>query len=311
MHKLLIADDDEIFQRLVSRIFTVEGWEVAAVADGAAALAAVQKALPDAIILDLNMPGIGGREALAAIRRKAAMNRIPVIIVSGLNSIEEKSEDLRLGADDYVTKPFDPAELLARVESAVKRTRRNIYSNPLTGLPGAPAIEEEATKRIADGSPFAFAYIDIDNFKAYNDRYGYFNGDNVIKTVAALLEELAGGEFAGHIGGDDFVLVTTPGMAVKVAEELVRRFDEVAPGFYNLEDRERGCITTRDRQGNERDFPLVSLTISVVTNEKRDIRHYARLADLSSEIKRYLKTRPGRKGSAWLKDRRGDAVKGR
>ncbi|MDT8287315.1 MAG: response regulator [Elusimicrobiales bacterium] len=310
MNRLLIADDDEIFQRLVSRIFTGEGWEVAAVADGAAALAEAQQALPDAIILDLNMPGVGGREALTAIRRKAAMNRVPVIIVSGMNSAEEKSEDFRLGADDYVTKPFDPAELLARVESAVKRTRRNMDSNPLTGLPGAPAIEEEASKKIAGGRPFSFAYIDIDNFKAYNDRYGYFNGDNVIKTVAALLEELAVGEFAGHIGGDDFVLVSTPGMAVKVAEELARRFDALAPGFYNLEDRERGGITTRDRQDNERNFPLVSLTIAVVTNEKRDIRHYARLADLSSEIKHYLKTLPGRKGSAWLKDRRGDAAKG-
>ncbi len=309
MNRLLIADDDVVLQKLVARIFSGTGWEVAAVADGAAALAEAQRAMPDAIILDLNMPGVGGREALSAIRRKAAMNRVPVIIVSGLDSAEEKSADFRLGADDYVTKPFDPAELLARVESAVKRTRRNMDSNPLTGLPGAPAIEQEAAGRIAAGRPFAFTYIDIDNFKAYNDRYGYFNGDNVIKTVAALLEELAVGEFAGHIGGDDFVLVTTPGMAVRVAEELTRRFDALAPGFYNLEDRERGCITTRDRQGNERNFPLVSLTVSVVTNEKRDIRHYARLADLSSEIKRYLKGLPERKGSAWLKDRRGDAVK--
>lgn len=309
MGRILIADDDAAFQALMARAFSGTGWKVAAVADGAAALAAAQAELPDAIILDLNMPGVGGREALAAIRRKAAMNRVPVIIVSGLDSVEEKAADLELGADDYITKPFEPAELLARVENAVKRTRRNINSNPLTGLPGAPAIEEEASRRIAGGSPFAFAYIDIDNFKAYNDRYGYFNGDTVIKTVAALLEETAGGEFAGHIGGDDFVLVTTPGMAVRVAEELARRFDALAPGFYNLEDRERGCIVTRDRQGNERDFPLVSLTIAVVTNEKRDIRHYARLADLSSEIKRYLKGLPGRKGSAWLKDRRGDAGK--
>ncbi|KAF0124993.1 MAG: response regulator receiver [Elusimicrobia bacterium] len=309
MNRLLVADDDIVFQKLVTRLFSGTGWEVAAVADGAAALAEARRVTPDAIILDLNMPGVGGRETLLAIRRRAAMNRVPVIIVSGLDSAEEKAADLGLGADDYVTKPFDPAELLARVESAVKRTRRNINSNPLTGLPGAPAIEEAAARRIKAGVAFAFAYIDIDNFKAYNDRYGYFNGDNVIKTVAALLEDLAAGEFAGHIGGDDFVLVSTPGMAVRVAEELTRRFDALAPGFYNLEDRERGCITTRDRQGNEHDFPLVSLSIAVVTNERREISHYARLADLSSEIKSYLKGLPGRKGSAWLKDRRGDAAK--
>jgi diguanylate cyclase (GGDEF)-like protein len=255
------------------------------------------------------MPGVSGREALAAIRRKAAMNRVPVIIVSGLNSTEEKSAEFGLGADDYVTKPFDPAELLARVENAVRRTRRNINSNPLTGLPGAPAIEEEASRRISSGVTFAFAYIDIDNFKAYNDRYGYFNGDNVIKTAAALLEEISGGEFIGHVGGDDFVLVTTPGMSVRIAEELARRFDALAPGFYNFEDRERGSIVTRDRQGKERRFPLVSLSIAVVTNERREVRHYARLADLSAEIKRYLKGLPDRKGSVWLKDRRGDAAK--
>lgn len=309
MGRLLIADDDAAFQALVTRLFTGEGWEVAAVADGAAALAETRHAMPDAIILDLNMPGVGGREALAAIRRRAALNRVPVIIVSGLDSVEEKTADLDLGADDYVTKPFDPAELLTRVENAVKRTRRNINSNPLTGLPGAPAIEEEASRRIAAGVTFAFAYIDMDNFKAYNDRYGYFNGDNVIKTAAALLEELACGEFVGHIGGDDFVLVTTPGMAVRAAEELARRFDALAPGFYSVEDRERGSIITRDRQGDERSFPLVSLSIAVVTNERRDIRHYARLADLSAEIKRYLKGLPGRNGSTWLKDRRDDAGK--
>ncbi|MDQ7772662.1 MAG: response regulator [Elusimicrobiales bacterium] len=309
MGRILIADDDAAFQALMARAFSGTGWKVAAVADGAAALAEAQREMPDAIILDLNMPGVSGREALAAIRRKAAMNRVPVIIVSGLNSTEEKSAEFGLGADDYVTKPFDPAELLARVENAVRRTRRNINSNPLTGLPGAPAIEEEASRRISSGVTFAFAYIDIDNFKAYNDRYGYFNGDNVIKTAAALLEEISGGEFIGHVGGDDFVLVTTPGMAVRIAEELTRRFDALAPGFYNLEDRERGSIVTHDRQGKERRFPLVSLSIAVVTNERREIRHYARLADLSAEIKRYLKGLPDRKGSVWLKDRRGDAAK--
>lgn len=229
MGRILIADDDAAFQALMARAFSGTGWKVAAVADGAAALAEAQREMPDAIILDLNMPGVSGREALAAIRRKAAMNRVPVIIVSGLNSTEEKSAEFGLGADDYVTKPFDPAELLARVENAVRRTRRNINSNPLTGLPGAPAIEEEASRRISSGVTFAFAYIDIDNFKAYNDRYGYFNGDNVIKTAAALLEEISGGEFIGHVGGDDFVLVTTPGMAVRIAEELTRRFDALAP----------------------------------------------------------------------------------
>jgi diguanylate cyclase (GGDEF)-like protein len=182
-------------------------------------------------------------------------------------------------------------------------------ANPLTFLPGGPSIEEEAARRIKAGSPLAFFYIDIDNFKSYNDNYGYLSGDNAIKQAAALLtgiqDDFAAEEiFVGHIGGDDFALMAAPARADEIAAAIAARFDALAPKFYNREDRLRGRIISKDRAGNAVEFPLMSLSIAVATNEKRKLDHYAKIVDIVSEIKKYLKRLKDRAGSVYLKDRR-------
>lgn len=309
--ELLVADDDKAFQDIIKRVFHGMGWAVETADDGACAIEKIWKKLPDAILLDLNMPRLGGRELLAKLRSNPLTAMLPVIIISGNDDPREKAENFGIGADDYVSKPFDPGELVARIEAAVRRTRRMLAANPLTLLPGGPAIEDEAGARIASGAPLAFFYIDVDNFKAYNDSYGYLRGDAVIRTVARVLTEVQSGFpgediFVGHVGGDDFVMMCSPGKAEGVAQAVVSRFDAAVPGFYKEEDAGRGYITSSDRSGAERVFPLMSLTIAIATNERRRLDHYAKIADISAEIKKYLKGRPEKKGSAWLKDRRRD-----
>jgi diguanylate cyclase (GGDEF)-like protein len=309
--KLLIADDDKTFHRIISRVFADTDWEVTTAEDGLDAMAQITARPPDVILLDLNMPRLGGRELLAMLRRDARFAMIPVIIISGDNSPQEKAAEFGVGADDFISKPFDTLELAARIESASRRARRMLAANPLTCLPGGPAIEEEAFRRIKTGGPMAFFYIDIDNFKAFNDNYGYLNGDNAIKQAATLLTDIQKDfpeedVFVGHVGGDDFVMMAAPERSEEIADSIASRFDALAPKFYNREDREHGFIVSKDRAGNPRRFPLMTLTIAVATNEKRQLDHYAKIVDIASEIKKYLKGLKDRVGSVYLKDRRLD-----
>ncbi|MDD2805698.1 MAG: response regulator [Elusimicrobiales bacterium] len=309
--RLLLADDDKAFHRVITRLFEGPDWEVSTAEDGRAALEHISARPPDVIVLDLNMPVMGGRQLLAELRRNPETAFIPVIIISGDSGPEEQAAEFKLGADDFVPKPFEASELAARIEAAVRRARRLLAANPLTFLPGGPAIEEEASSRIRSGSPLAFFYMDIDNFKAYNDNYGYLNGDCAIKMAGRVLTEVqnsfAGEDvFVGHIGGDDFVLMCDPARAEEAAASIAEKFDAAAAGLYSREDRERGYIVAKDRAGNVREFPLMSLTIAIATNEVRALDHYAKLADITAEIKKHLKGRPAGSGSAWLKDRRRD-----
>lgn len=309
--KLLVADDDKAFHDIIKRMFRNSDWQVTLAEDGVTALERISEQAPDVILLDLNMPRMGGRELLEKLRRDARFSMIPIIIISGESSPQEKARELGIGADDFLVKPFDATELTARVESACRRARRMLAANPLTFLPGGPAIEEEAARRIKAEVPLAFFYVDIDNFKAYNDNYGYLNGDNAIKQAAGLLtsvqEEFAAEDvFVGHVGGDDFVLMAAPRRAEEIAARLAARFDALAPKLYNNEDRERCFTVAKDRAGNVRGIPLMSLTIAVVTNEQRSLDHYAKMVDIASEIKKYLKGLKGRAGSMYLKDRRVD-----
>jgi diguanylate cyclase (GGDEF)-like protein len=309
--KLLVADDDKSFHRIITRVFAGTDWDVTTADDGVAAMESIAAQPPDVILLDLNMPRLGGRELLARLRKDARLATIPIIIISGDDSPQEQAAEFGLGADDFISKPFDSLELAARIESASRRTRRMLAANPLTFLPGGPAIEEEAARRIKTGGPLAFFYIDIDNFKAFNDNYGYLNGDNAIKQTAALLTDIqntfpAEDVFVGHVGGDDFVMMAAPQRGEEIARAIASKFDALAPKLYNREDRERGFIVSKDRMNNVRQFPLMTLTIALATNEKRQLDHYAKIVDIASEIKKYLKGLKDRAGSVYLKDRRLD-----
>lgn len=205
----------------------------------------------------------------------------------------------------YSDRTFRPAERAAR------RPRRLLSVNPVTLLPGGPTIEAEAARRIALGGPLAFLLIDIDNFRAYNENYGYLKGDRVIKSMAALLLSVAeslGGEdiFVGHAGGDDFVLMGEPAMAERAAEAIVSGFDRMSPDFYSEEDRKRSFLMAPDRAGRPRRFPLMTLSVAIAANDRRRLGHYAKIAEIVCEIRRYLKALPGRLGSLYLKDRRSE-----
>lgn len=173
----------------------------------------------------------------------------------------------------------------------------NLDASPLTRLPGNLAIEKALLTRLQGEAPFAFCLVDLDNFKAFGDRYGYARGSEVLRKVAAILTDTVkhyGREqdFVGHIGGDDFVVITEPSRVEKMCEAVIHEFDAAIPNFYDEEDRKRGYIISKDRKDVEQPFPFVTVSIAVVTNQKRNISNPMQVAEISAQLKQYAKTFP-------------------
>jgi len=304
---IIIVDDDPNVGLLVSAVLKKYDYTVVSFNSGAEMLEFLQTKKPDLILLDLRMPGPDGYALCKRVRENPDTRDIPIIILSGVSEVDARISAIELGADDFITKPFDVRELRARVNRLIKRKTADTALNPLTRLPGSPAIEEEVHKRLAAGDVFAFLYIDADNFKSYNDVYGYAKGDEVIKHISALLAREARKHspknyFVGHIGGDDFVLLLGIPEAEKTAKAITEEFDRTIPSFYTETDRARGFITTADRKNKTTDFQIMSLTIGIIV--PKGIKHYGKIAQTAAELKHYAKTLPNRRGSIYIKDRR-------
>jgi diguanylate cyclase (GGDEF)-like protein len=257
------------------------------------------------------MPDYSGFEICRILRESESNNLMPIIMITSQDAQEDILIGLELGADDYVKKPFNERELLSRIKNIFRRIDRNRNANPLTGLNGNLEIQRDIASRIAKGTGFAVIYADLDNFKAYNDVYGFSNGDRIIVLTADILKDQVGlfgnaEDFVGHIGGDDFIVVSTPDRAEQICEEVIADFDEKVLNFYNEEDRSRGCITTKNRKGEVDTFPLMSISLAVVSNERREINSYVEVGDIVADVKKKLKTMPG---SNYFADRRSGAYK--
>jgi GGDEF domain-containing protein len=216
------------------------------------------------------------------------------VFLSARGEIGDKVRGLRLGADDYLTKPFDAQELVARVDAVLRRREAALHASPTTRLPGGRAIDEEVERRLQAGLPFALSYVDLDNLKAYNDTYGYAKADGVLLQTAGILRDLVaarGGEgaFLGHVGGDDFVLLTAPDRAGPVCAEAIAAFDRVIPLYYDREDRERGYIEAADRYGTRRRFPMLSMSVATVVAPPGRFHQHADLARAAAEVKQRAK----------------------
>jgi diguanylate cyclase (GGDEF)-like protein len=170
-------------------------------------------------------------------------------------------------------------------------------ASPLTRLPGGMAIEHQLRNSLDRKEPIALCVMDIDNFKSFNDRYGYAHGNMVIKETAKIVEQATRThgkrtDFVGHIGGDDFVVITGPDSIDAVCTEIIRQFDQKAPHFYNDEDRRKGYLLGKNRQGVETKFPLVTISIAIVTNRQRTFDNPLEISEAAAELKDYAKTFP-------------------
>lgn len=304
--KILIADDDPDIRDILKLTLCEENYEIIEAVDGQEALEIIRSKPLDLALLDYKMPKMDGRQVCNLVKKDLLLQYLPVIMVTGKGEVSDKISGIDAGADDYVVKPFEPKELLARIRMVLRRTQRDLEANPLTRLPGNVAILNELSRRIESKKQFAVCYADLDKFKAYNDKYGFEHGDNVIRETARILlgaikEYGRPEDFVGHIGGDDFVVVTTPDFANKICEKIIHDFDNISTSFYNQEDRENGFIIGYDRQSKIHKIPLLSISIGVVTNEMRDISHVAQIGEIGAELKKLAKSL---EKSNYVKDKR-------
>lgn len=305
---VLVADDDEDIVRFVEVNLRLEGFEVITASDGEQALDMATESLPDLILLDVMMPRLDGFEVCQRLRQDGRTKNISVIMLTAKSLSADKVVGLTAGADDYIIKPFDPIELVARVRSSLRRSRDMRATNPLTQLPGNVQVGEEATGRIEAGGPFGLMYVDLDNFKAFNDYYGFLRGDEAIKLIARCLREAldahpSEANFLGHVGGDDFVVMVSPELTEPVAKDICERWDGAAPELYENEDVERGHIEVTDRRNQVHRFPIMTVSIGISTNTLRGIESQWQAAEIATEMKQFAKQD---EGSSFAVDRRRD-----
>jgi len=305
--KLLVVDDDPFIARLLEIELAAAGYQVRVANDGQQAIDLVGQDPPDLVITDVMMPHVDGFELTRSLRQDPRTATISVIILTARGLSADKLEGFAIGADDYIVKPFDTPELLARVRGVLRRKREMKDESPLTGLPGNNRVQEEIENRVVAGEDFAMLLVDIDRFKPFNDHYGFPRGDTVIQELADLMQSVVeefGGEegFVGHLGGDDFVVVVGSSAAALVADTIVQRFDTAAPGYYEEEDLQRGWIEVLNRRGEPQHYEQISLSIGIASTQRRTFAHFAEVMAIATEMKNFTKTTPG---SSWATDRRG------
>ena len=291
---ILVADDDEDIVRFVEVNLRLEGFEVVTADDGERALQVAYDLLPDLVLLDVMMPQVDGFEVCERLRADSRTKNISVIMLTARSLSADKVVGLTAGADDYMIKPFDPVELVARVKSALRRSREMRSVNPLTQLPGNVQVQQEVRRRVKARDSFCLMYVDIDNFKAFNDHYGFLRGDEAIKLLARCAGEAVAnmqGEkgFLGHIGGDDFVVIAEAPSAEETAKTISRLWDDRSIELYDQEDLQRGYIDVVDRQKRMHRYGLCTVSIGIAMNDDRPLTSHWEAAQIASEMKSFAK----------------------
>lgn len=304
--KILIIDGPSSERERLEEILKTEGFEVFTSGGGDQMISLMKALVPHLVVLRVELAQGKGYEVCRELRGHAELGRVPVVLLSSREALDER-ESLACGADDYLLAPPSESELIIKVKMNLKRSAEDRSVSSLTGLPGSSVIDEEIKRRVMDkGAKFSVLFVDVDNFKDFNHAYGFLRGDEVIKLVgriaAAALADLGEqGDFLGHDGGDDFVLITNPGKSSIVGSRIIDEFDQQIPDFYRPDDLTRGYVVTQTRQGAVLKHPIMTLSIGMVGNEKRRIATHWEVREIGREIKEYAKRIAG---SGFYPDRR-------
>jgi diguanylate cyclase (GGDEF)-like protein len=303
---LVVVDDDPDIARFVEVNLRLEGYEVILAHDGETGLELIERHRPALAIVDVMMPRIDGFELTRRVRANPLTAPMPIIMLTARGFTADKVVGLTAGADDYLVKPFDTMELLARVRATLRRNQENREISPLTGLPGNNRILREINDRVRSGSDYAVCHVDIDRFKSVNDAYGFARGDEFITALAramhrGIVEVGLPPGFLGHIGGDDFIVVCSPEQVRPLTEKAVVDFESCADALYDPVDAERGYLELTKRNGEVQRSNLVTLSIGVALSTYRKHADPLEVIAIASEMKTAAK---GQQGSFVAFDRR-------
>jgi diguanylate cyclase (GGDEF)-like protein len=295
---ILVVDDDVDIARFVEVNLKLHGFQVLVANDGEQALELVELHRPALAVVDLMMPKVDGLELTRRLRADPMTAALPVIMLTAKGMTVDKVVGLTAGADDYLVKPFDTLELIARVRSTLRRTQEFREVSPLTGLPGNTRILREIADRVRSGTDYAVCYLDIDRFKSVNDAYGFARGDEFITALARSLHRavVAAGlppAFLGHVGGDDFVVVCTPQQMRQLTERAIVDFEQASDTLYDPGDAKRGYLELTDRRGQVRQANLVTISVGVAVSTSRQFTDPHEVVSVATEMKSVAKTQPG------------------
>ncbi|HTL48769.1 MAG TPA: diguanylate cyclase [Verrucomicrobiae bacterium] len=310
--RILVSDTDPSVLALVSTRLTARGYDVVEIEKKEMILPYLEQESADLILLSTEMDRLGSSCLIEKIRERPHLAKIPVIMMTDQDHLAELVVGQERGFDDFLIKPFDAFVLQLRVAINIRRTRERIDANALTHLPGNHAIDRIVTRKLETGEKFSVLYVDINNFKTFNDRYGFEKGDDVLRQTAKLLIEqakktiLSGDYFIGHVGGDDFVVVLRPEFEAVYARGFLAEFDRVLVTYYNEEDQKRGHIRVTNRRGKRETFPLMSCSVAACNNLHRTYKSLGEIAQDAAQVKAFLKSQPG---SHYLRDRRCEPIR--
>jgi len=288
--RILVVEDDTDISNMLKIYFSAQGYEVAVAGRGNDALERTRKQLPNVIVLDIMLPDIDGYEVCTRLRRALRTSHVPIIFLTQKDERSDRIAGLELGADDYITKPFDIEELRLRVQGAMRRAERENLTSPTTGLSSGKMIEEQL-RSLMRRKDWGLLYVGVGDFDAFTDVSGFVAGDEVLRFTALLLSEVddkLGGadDFIGHIGGDDFILITAEDKAAVLAEAVTHRFNQEIGAHYSFKDRERGYILVKDTDGSERHAPLMKLCVGVVLAKDYEFTDIREITEVSAELRR-------------------------
>lgn len=274
---------------------------------GKEAIEEIYSSPPDLLLVDEVLQDIMGLEVVRLVKSENVYRQVPTVICLQSKIPAEVYSSVQFELDDFLLRPINSQEAKARLTLAWYRSTRALDANPLSKLPGNTSIIHRIQDLINAKQDFALGYVDLDNFKAFNDKYGFSRGDEVLMMTSRVIvntvrriADLQG--FVGHVGGDDFVFIVPVQQAEGVCKKIIQNFESIVPNFYDPEDRSQGYIRSVDRQGRECEFPFMAVSIAVVYNLKGSLTHYAQASQIANSLKKKAKQDPG---SSYVLDRRG------
>ncbi len=305
---IVLVDDTNQLCNIVNKIFARESnYEFFTSTSDRTELRKALLTIPDLIIV--NEDGLKEDSAATVckyIKKNKENNITPIIVTSSIKIEEHRVDVLKSGVEYYIVKPLNEQYFYYTIKNLSHLIASNRCLSALTGLPGNLQIDNEMKRRIASKKLFAILYADLDNFKSYNDKYGFMNGDEVIKYTATLIKNHiqkygSKGDFLGHIGGDDFVAIVDYENAKKIGRMIVKEFDKEIKAFYSEEDLRIGSIRLPNRKGRIEKYPIMTLTVAMISNRYKPYSSTLEIGEDGAAVKKKAKMIPG---STFLEDRR-------
>ncbi|WP_319466490.1 diguanylate cyclase domain-containing protein [uncultured Pseudodesulfovibrio sp.] len=301
-----LLSPDKAFAEMLQKLWSPDVIEFKVFEHGGGAIEHLFNEPPDLLVVDNRLSDISGKEIANLVKSENVYRQLPVVMCVDPVDVEEPWNWNKIEVDDFLVRPFNPSEVRDRINLTLCRAMRALDANPLSKLPGNTSIIQRIQQLIDGKEDFALAYCDLDYFKSYNDKYGFSRGDEILMMSARLIVNTIRSyqgvlSFVGHVGGDDFVFILPPDKVEDACQRIIKAFDDIVPHFYDPDDRARGNITSVDREGNTKVFPLMAISIAVVVNTEARIGHYGEVSSIAMGLKKKAKENPA---SCYVIDRR-------